>query len=303
MVASAARRKAAREAQEKAYTGKPDPGLVNGRLLSGIARCPRCGGPMGVVKGRADKFYRCSNRARHKVTKPDGTRGTRVCDQPAIRIADVDAAVYAGLEEWQANPDALARIEAAQVAEYRKAVEAQPDQRPRMEREAANLEREIKRLVNALASGDSPDIAAGIAERRVKVESLKSKLAEPVEPPKIDPAALSGLLGPLLPGMPRNDAETRRALRILGLDRLTPERRPDGAVEVKGTADFSGLCGVQKGAGGAASLPSTSNVRRAGPAASRPARTGRGPRRPSSRARDRPRGSLPESGPTPPRRS
>src|SRR2546425_391556 len=57
------------------------------------------------------------------------------------------------------------------------------------------------------------------------------------------------------------------------------------------------------GSGGAAALPPTFNVRRAGPAASRPARTGRGPRRPSSRARDRPRGSLPESGPTPPRRS
>src|SRR3989442_9418794 len=96
-----ARRKAAREAQEKAYTGKPDPGLVNGRLLSGIARCPRCGGPMGVCKGRADKFYRCSNRARHKVTKPDGTRGTRVWDQPPIRIAAVDAAAYQGLEEGQ----------------------------------------------------------------------------------------------------------------------------------------------------------------------------------------------------------
>jgi len=123
-----------------------------------------------------------------------------------------------------------------------------------MEREAAKLETEIKRLVNALASGDSPDIAAGIAERGAKVEALKSKLAKPVEPPKIDPAALSGLLGPLV-GLPHNDSETRRALRILGLDRLTPERHADGAVTVTGVADFSGLCGVQKGAGGAAPLP------------------------------------------------
>ena len=63
-------------------------------------------------------------------------------------------------------------------------------------------------------------------------------------------AALSGLIGPLR-GMPHNDAETRKALRILSLDRLTPERHPDGAVTVRGVADFSSLCGVQKGAEGA----------------------------------------------------
>ena len=54
-----------------------------------------------------------------------------------VVVGDVGTAVYAGLEELAKSwPDALDRIEDAQVKEYQKAVEAQPDERPRMEREA-----------------------------------------------------------------------------------------------------------------------------------------------------------------------
>ncbi|HEX9572106.1 MAG TPA: hypothetical protein VF969_07600 [Burkholderiales bacterium] len=58
---------------------------------------------------------------------------------------------------------------------------ARGSERARAEKEVTKLEAEIGRLVNALVSGKATaDVTAAIAERRSKVEALKSKLAEPV---------------------------------------------------------------------------------------------------------------------------
>jgi hypothetical protein len=157
-------------------------------------------------------------------------------------MEELDKAVRLALHEILAGrPDVVADLVEERDQRLRAEQAGQGDRREAALAEAAELERQIGNLVNALASGvAAADVTAGIAERRAKVEVLR---ATPAPPPQFDRAAffkrfegvrkISMLLEKSYP------QQTRSVLRKLGVDRIVVTRGADGK-----SWDFEGVADV-----------------------------------------------------------
>jgi len=211
----AATRPAARLQPWKAGATGPMPRY----LLSGLARCAECGGPIGVSNSKAGKetirVYGC---AHHR------NRGEAVCGNSLRRpVESIDAAVVGWVEANILREELIADV----LREVRKRLTERRDQPgaevAELEAEARALRGEIDRLVGALASGtESPTVAKAIDERERRLSEVRARLdAVRVAPAVIDLevrrlekegrarlADLRGLFG-------RNPAEGRKALEAL----------------------------------------------------------------------------------------
>ena len=160
-------------------------------------------------------------------------------------MEELDKAVRLALHEMlEGRPDVVADLVEERDQRLRAEQAGQGDRREAALAEAAELERQIGNLVNALASGvESADVTAGIAERRAKVEVLR---ATPAPPPQFDRAAffkrfegvrkISMLLEKSYP------QQTRSVLRKLGVDRIVVTRGADGkSWDFEGVADMGCL--------------------------------------------------------------
>jgi site-specific DNA recombinase len=169
-------------------------------LLSGIARCGECGGPLTVINGHAGKasvkMY-CCNYHRE--------RGDAVCKNKSRRpVETVDRIVTDWLTKEVLNETfvlmALKELRRRFASRARKAtVEVPP-----LEREAARLKVEIDRLVNALATAsEKPDVVmAAIVERRERLSSIEARLRTATEAPR-----------EVVNELDRVEAEARKRLR------------------------------------------------------------------------------------------
>lgn len=204
-------------------------------LLSSLARCGVCGGPISVSGSRTNttpiRVYACSW---HR------NRGDAVCTVKTRRpVEAVDAAVVGWIRAHVLTPDVVD----VTVDRVRQLWAAQQDgggaDRPALESEAASLAREIDRLTRALAlSDEAPDaLVLAVRDREAKLRAVRAKLAAIAVPmgglaEELERAAtearrrvddLAGVLG-------RGPKEGRRVIEALlkGRMRFVPVLGPEG---------------------------------------------------------------------------
>ncbi len=159
---------------ERKPNGQRTQGTPARYLLSGLARCADCGGPITVANVKAShetvKAYICTW---HK------DRGASVCPNSLRRpVAIVDAALLAWLREHVLTEQvvvlALKEIRARLAAQST----ATANEGQALVKEAVKLRAEIDRLVDALAcSAAKPaSIVAGITERQGRLDTLEARL-------------------------------------------------------------------------------------------------------------------------------
>ncbi len=236
-------------------------GLKSKYLLSGIGRCGECGAAFtvsNVTKGR-DKviyaYYICSRRS-------DGGVCSNAKGVPMSALDSlIRKAVVVDLFSDHARLDTLLT---EYYQEQRRLRESARKASPNPEVEIKRLEKEIGRLVNAIASGaGSAALGAAVAEKEARITVLKA-----IGTPTPEPTAVSGkdLLMRLwkdmrFGGQPltkvqleagwlawqqglrlADDAFVRRLLGELGVTRIAVHRRVKGW-EIEGMADLSNLLG------------------------------------------------------------
>lgn len=204
------------------------------KLLSGLIACGQCGGNMAIV---ADGKWGCTNARRQ------GTcTNRRTMDNPAL-----ERRVLAGMERELLSPDRIARV----VKTYHEERAAlQSEERAtlaRQTRKAAELDRQINRLMQAIEAGadDIPEVVArlkALKEDRASVaETMQDASAAKVVTlhPNIANAyrkAVADLTALLDDASPDNARQARNALRAL-IDRiiLTPKEDARGMhIDVEG---------------------------------------------------------------------
>jgi site-specific DNA recombinase len=208
---------------------KPEAGLVSRYALSGIARCHLCGGGLKAFHGAKDiPRYRCAERLR---------RGTVVCaNNRGIPTKLLDELVVSSLRELLSyKPETVAALLDEREEQRRIEYEAQQASRPNAEAEIQRLEKEIARLVAALAAGTaSADVTLAINERRSRVKALR---AIPAPQPLDRERLLEGLAGLVKLLDETSPAQVRATLRKLGVGRI--EVRPSGeGWDFTGVADL-----------------------------------------------------------------
>jgi DNA invertase Pin-like site-specific DNA recombinase len=132
-------------------------------VLSGILRCPHCGGGMVAVSSAR---YGCAARQRH---------GETACQGYLIRRDVADLRLLAHVREELLTPAAAEAYEAAfkeAIAAHRQAADETALQSRQRE-----LEGEIRRLVDAIATvGVSPALASRLTAAEAELEQLRQTL-------------------------------------------------------------------------------------------------------------------------------
>jgi site-specific DNA recombinase len=203
-------------------------------LLSGLARCSECNGPITAVRAKygADKIklYTCSH---------NHTRGEAICGNKLRRpVAGVDAAVV----DWIRSNMLTEEIVSAALLEVRKRLAARREapnaEREALEAEAKRLRTELDRLVMALAAGaESPTIGTAIAEREKRLAEVCARQELVAAAPAVLDLEVRRLekeararLGDFQKLLGHNVAEGRKALEALfdGPLRFTPSQIGEG---------------------------------------------------------------------------
>lgn len=164
--------------------GRPSHDVDSKYLLTGLARCGHCGGSMYIKKQKVGKVrihvYGCTSYHR---------RGSSVCKNSLeVPMALADRAITDALLRDVVNPAVLQRIV------DRALVKAQPRDTSadlaRLTEQVRGLEREIDRLVSAIAvAGDVPALAEAIRNRQAEREARKVELAS-LQRPAVDMTSL-----------------------------------------------------------------------------------------------------------------
>ena len=167
---------------------RPKKGRPYRNLLSGIATCAGCGGPLHVVN---DKHGRSRRRSYACAYHRD--RGETVCRVSGkVQVESLEGAIC----EWIVENVLHEEIVADLMAEVRRSLAGRAvDQTPQItawEDEAKQLRKELDRLVTALATmDDKPDaIVMGITERQARLSELKAR----IEVARATPAAVGAEL-------------------------------------------------------------------------------------------------------------
>jgi len=173
----------------------PDPRRRGGRkfahLLSGIARCAECRGPLTVVNHKAgQKVIRSYTCKYHR------ERGDTVCNSTWRIPKDIlEDAITSWISEHVLKEEIVEEV----IEECRRRLQERTREEPDindLESEAGRLRQEIDRLVGVLAAigADRPDaIVEGIADRQQRLNGLTARIASL----KAAPAAIDRELGRL----------------------------------------------------------------------------------------------------------
>lgn len=142
-------------------------------LLTGLARCAECGGPMHVVNGRQGKrgikVYACNY---HR------DRGNSVCTNTLRRPVEVmDDVVLGWIERHVLNEELMLDV----LDELRRRVAVRTEEAPAelavVQKEAEGLHAEIRRLTDALATGaQSSAVIQAVAEREQRLRKLEARI-------------------------------------------------------------------------------------------------------------------------------
>lgn len=154
-------------------------------LLSGIAKCGRCGAAMSIYGGKKSKdlskvyrAYRCPAAARS---------GPTICtNDKTISREKLEDGVFGWFETNLFSTEAITFFE----DEFRQAYEEAIDQEGRgkrvaeLERDIDDQEKKLQRLVDALETGESKTVRGRIQAAETALEDLKKELAKALAEPR-----------------------------------------------------------------------------------------------------------------------
>ncbi|MCA1512732.1 recombinase family protein [Bradyrhizobium sp. NBAIM01] len=211
------------------------------RMLSGLLRCGSCGSGM-ATNGR-DKSGRV--RIRCSAATESGT----CSDAKTFYLDTVESAVLSGLKAELRAPNVILEYVRTYLEERKRLAATSHAKRQRLEQQLVQLDREIERLVDAIAKGHGdpsilgPRSTALGAQRKRICEELQSEPHTPKEV-RLHPGILKRYeeqLGRLEEALGKSvsagDAEAAQAIRDL-VDTVTvfrdPDRRGGVAIEIAG---------------------------------------------------------------------
>ena len=237
----------ARLARIKA-TGPREHDVESKYLLTGMARCAQCGGPMLVVgpgtSRREGRYYAC---AYHK------KRGSTICKNGMLAEQELlDKVLLRSLANVLQEKVLDVAIEDALI-QIRSQHDTQLDRRTQIERELSLIEATEKRLVDGIAKGDSMDpLLARLRSEETRKKELIGELdrLERLGPSELDIARLKREMKQRLADLPtllgNHVSEGRKLLRLLFEKPIQCNAVVDdeGARYVlSGTGDFMQLAG------------------------------------------------------------
>lgn len=151
-------------------------------LLTGLARCASCGGPMMIRTGKSGRYryYAC---AAHRL------KGKTSCKAPmAVPEGQLDTLVVEALAERLMTPDRLAELLRQAYRHQRETASDHLHRRSTLRKALKEIEVQIERLHSAVAEGTVPDTSllrqklSGFEERRTETIRLLSLLDSDVQP-------------------------------------------------------------------------------------------------------------------------
>ncbi len=160
--------------------GQADRGKEGRYLLSGLGRCRACGNRVSVLGGNPRR-YGCTGSS---------WKGT-CSDAWTKRVAPVDAAFLAALEQQVLTPAVFNRAVQEAIRLVHEQLAKEPDRVPALEREQAALDRKIARLVQVIEDGDdSSAIRAALRGHETRVKEIQDELARLAAGPPLAPSDL-----------------------------------------------------------------------------------------------------------------
>jgi site-specific DNA recombinase len=145
-------------------TGKPPVRVV--RMLSGLLRCPTCGGGMGSVG-----LHRGEPRVQCSTYRESGS----CTNSRMVHRRKIEAAALDGLREVLKQPDYLAIYVKAYNEERSRLARGAVRDRSKLERRAGEIKRDIERLIDSIVQGVPADT---IAPRLQVLEAEKRSVAQ-----------------------------------------------------------------------------------------------------------------------------
>lgn len=220
------KRVASRRADTAGKTLRFESGRISGRppkhatknLLAGLATCGVCGGGLvvetsGHKAGRVSQ-YMCT-RYRHQGTCTNGLR---------LDVDLVNEAVLDAIEEHALTPEAIEQVVA--LSERDEVRERQQ----LLEREAADVDKRIKRVVSVIANTDDPPdaLVASLRELEAKRKALAADLASLQPVPRLPAAIRDGRLAEWRRALRASTTQGRMVLQRLVSGRIVFTPRADG---------------------------------------------------------------------------
>lgn len=139
--------------------GRPESGLLSRHLLAGFLRCGLCGGSLFVAPREARLYFLCT--ARHKT-------GSKACrNRFALSYEAITESVLDHFREGFLSPEVIGRLLMDEINAQKRNPDEAKAQRQAVEADLKKLDREVARLVEAVASGDG--------EVRPLVDAMKTK--------------------------------------------------------------------------------------------------------------------------------
>jgi len=209
---------------------------TNGFLLSPFLACP-CGSPMHAKQsGRGDKrqwLYTCTRK--HLL-------GKKGCSHPGrgIRVEWMDKSVLKFFEEALVGHTVKAALQEVLDEQKAKAIDPAP-----LQAQVKKLQAEIKRLTDALASGELESIHEAVRERRARLEHLEGTLKGMGAAKDFDMEAFAEKVAPIIADwqvhLKKNHTVAAMVLRKLIPTRIVVETKPGGGWIVRGNCDYSAI--------------------------------------------------------------
>lgn len=138
-------------------------------LLSGIARCARCGGSFSCVGGGAPRRrFGCYNAYK---------RGISICsNRQTVLIAALDEAVLATLQSRLR--ECMDEVRSIVEEELKAFAASRPNRRAEVAKELGDTERKMRNLVNVIADTGSRELAGRLRELETCRDALSHELAQ-----------------------------------------------------------------------------------------------------------------------------
>jgi site-specific DNA recombinase len=160
------------------------------RLLSGLLRCPACGGGMGSVG-----LHRGEPRVQCSTYRESGS----CSNSRMVNRNKIEAAVLDGLREVLKDPEYWKHYLKVYNEERRMLASGTIRDRAKLERRAGEIKRETERLVEAIAKGTAPAEVIGPMLKALEAErlSVEEQLAAANDQDKVvavHPAAIKNYL-------------------------------------------------------------------------------------------------------------
>jgi hypothetical protein len=134
------------------------------RLLSGLLRCATCGGGISI-KGKDRGGTRVICTAFHNTGRCENNR--------SYYLHHIEELVLSGIRKHLVDPRAIRSFLQAYQVERKRLADTANSVRPQIERRLGELNRQIGRLVDAMAASESP-----VSDYTVKISALESERRE-----------------------------------------------------------------------------------------------------------------------------